>query len=86
MNAPRFIKVNGKLQREIDAPKMDPRPGARGPFIDTETDQRCTDIRACLKAWGFSAGYAQIAAVLSVERCEPVTADAVRARFRRMER
>lgn len=59
-----------------------PRPGARGPAPDHDTDRRCLEIRDCLNAWGFSAGYAQIAAVLSCERQERVTADSVRARFR----
>jgi len=60
----------------------EPRPGGRGPAPDHDTDRRCLEIRDCLQAWGFSAGYAQIAAVLSVERGDRVSADSVRARFR----
>ena len=61
-----------------------PRKDARGPIPDHATDRRILEIRDCLKAWGFSGGIAQIAAVLSVERGERVTADAVRARLRRL--
>jgi len=63
----------------------EPRPGARGPRPDHDTDRRCVAIRDQLRAFGFAANMPQVAAVLSVERGERVTADAVRARFRRLE-
>ena len=57
-------------------------PGGRGPGRDHATDQRVLEIREQLTAWGFAATAPQIAAVLSFERGELVTADAVRARLR----
>jgi hypothetical protein len=59
-----------------------PRKGARGPERDHATDRRVIEIREQLADWGFAATAPQIAAVLSFERGERVTADAVRARLR----
>lgn len=59
-----------------------PRKGARGPERDHATDRRVLEIRAMLQYWEFAATAPQIAAVLSFERGELVTADAVRARLR----
>lgn len=58
------------------------RKGARGPERDHATDRRVLEIRAMLKRWKFAATAPQIAAVLSFERGQRVTADAVRARLR----
>lgn len=58
--------------------------GRRGPARDTETDQRILEIVAQLEAWDFHAGHSQVAAVLSFERGEHVTAEAVRNRRRRL--
>ena len=58
--------------------------GKRGPARDTETDQRILEIVAQLEAWDFHAGHAQVAAVLSFERSDAVTAETVRNRRRRL--
>ena len=63
-----------------------PRPGARGPAVNTHIDTRCVEIRACLKSLGLSTADSQIAAILTLETGDLVTAAAVRARFRRMGR
>ncbi len=60
--------------------------GKRGPARDTATDERITELVEALTGYGFEPRHVTVAAVLSVERGEPVTAEAVRNRRRRMER
>ncbi len=49
---------------------------------DLDTLARIREIRAQLKEWGHAGTLAQVAAVLSIERGERVTADSVRGRLR----
>ena len=60
---------------------LPPRPGARGPRPDTATTDRCFAIRRELQAMKFTGSYTQIAAVLSFERGDVISANAVRQRM-----